>query len=171
MDERSAQLATICECVDHCFAFAVWCQDFANSVDPEDMTLGLDRGLDLVSDATRLQSFLALRKLDDFFIGMKPKLDDLVAANLGIDVPSVLGEVDKSFLTEAERTNINKGVAHLTDRLCLDPDSEIDLQEIVSRAIPVFLRLVEALRAIDAGQEAAHWLDRTEALIKREQER
>ncbi len=135
------------------------------------MALGLDRGLDLVSDATRLQSFLALRKLDDFFIGMKPKLDDLVAANLGIDVPSVLGEVDKSFLTEAERTNINKGVAHLTDRLCLDADSEIDLQEIVRRSIPVFLRLVEALRAIDAGQEAAHFLDRTEALIKREQER
>lgn len=117
MDDQSAQIATICECIDHCFAFAIWCDDFANSVDPEDMMWGLDRGVALVSDATRLQSFLALRKLDDFFGGVKPKPDDLVASNLDIDVPGVLREVGEGFLTQAERTDINKGVAHLTERL------------------------------------------------------
>ncbi|RWN58457.1 hypothetical protein [Mesorhizobium sp.] len=171
MDDQSAQIATICECIDHCFAFAIWCNDFANSVDPEDMMWGLDRGFDLVSDATRLQSFLALRKLDDFFGGVKPKPDDLVASNFNIDMPDVLGEVGESFLTQAERTDINKGVAHLTERLSLDPDSEVDLKEIVNRSIPVFSRLVVALRAVDAQQEAAHWLDRTEALIERGQAR
>jgi hypothetical protein len=167
MDDRSAQIATICECIDHSFAFAIWCDDFASSVDPEDMMWGLDRAVDLVSDATRLQSFLALRKLDDFFGGVKPKPDDLVASNLGIDGPSVLGEVGENFLTSAERENINKGVAHLTERLSLDPDSEVDLQDILKRSMPIFSRLVSELRRVDARQEAAHWLDRTDALIER----
>jgi hypothetical protein len=65
MEDRSAQIATVCECIDHCFAFAIWFDDFARTIDPKDMVWGLDRGADLVSDATRLQSFLALRKLDD----------------------------------------------------------------------------------------------------------
>jgi hypothetical protein len=49
------------------------CGDFAKHVDPDDMVAGLDRAFELVSDATRLQSFLALRKLDDFLGGVKPK--------------------------------------------------------------------------------------------------
>jgi hypothetical protein len=53
VDERSAQIATICECIDQCVSFAMWCDDFAGYVDPEDMVNGLDRAFDLVSDATR----------------------------------------------------------------------------------------------------------------------
>jgi hypothetical protein len=48
-------------------AFAMWCDDFARHVDPEEMVAGLGRAFELVSDATQLQSFLALRKLDDFW--------------------------------------------------------------------------------------------------------
>jgi hypothetical protein len=109
MDERSAQIATIPECIDHCFAFGIWCEDFAKYLDPEDMIWGLDRAAELVSDATRLQSFLALRKLDDFLSGMKPQPDDLVAATFAIDVSGVLGDVGDTFLTTDERENINKG--------------------------------------------------------------
>ena len=167
MDDQSARIATICECIDHCFAFAIWCDDFVGYFDPEDMVWGLDRGVDLVSDATRLQSFLAFRQLDDFFGGVKPKPDDLVAADFGINVPDVLGDVGESLLTKDERTDINKGVAHLTDHLFLEPDSEVELQQITSRSIPVFARLVVALRALDGEGEAAHWLDKTEALITR----
>ncbi len=58
MKERSAQIAAACQCIDHCFGFAIWCEDFARHVDPEDMVMGLDRGFDLISDATRLHSFL-----------------------------------------------------------------------------------------------------------------
>jgi hypothetical protein len=73
MDAQSAQIATICECIDHCFAFALWCDDFAQHVDPDDMMMGLDRAFDLMSDATRLQSFLALRKLDDSCAGRRQR--------------------------------------------------------------------------------------------------
>jgi hypothetical protein len=167
MDAQSAQIATVCECIDHCFAYAMWCDDFAQHVDPDDMVAGLDRAFELVSDATRLQSFLALRKLDDFLGGVKPKPDDLIAANFGIDVPSVLGDVGEKFLSSDERNNINKGAAHLTEQLTLDPDSEVDLQEIVKRSLPVFSRLAAALRKFDTRKEAVHWLDKTDALIER----
>lgn len=171
MDAQSAQIATVCECIDHCFAFAMWCDDFAQHVDPDDMVMGLDRACELVSDATRLQSFLALRKLDDFLGGVKPKSDDLTAPGLGIDVPGVLGDVGDKFLTQTERDNINKGVAHLTEKLTLDSDSEVDLQDILKRSMPVFSRLAAALRQMDARKEAVQWLDQTDALIERARQR
>ncbi len=167
MNERSAQIATISECIDHCFAFSIWCEDFAPYLDPDDMIWGLDRAAELVSDATRLQSFLALRKLDDFLGGVKPKPDDLIATNFGIDVPVVLGDIGEKFLTTEERDDINKGIAHLTKELSPDPDSEVDLKEILKRSLPVLSRLVAGLRAADASQEAKHWLDKTDELIRR----
>ncbi|MEM8750760.1 MAG: hypothetical protein AAGF28_10685 [Pseudomonadota bacterium] len=167
MDDRTAQIATICECIDQSFAFAIWRDDFARNVDPDDMIWGLERGFDLVADATRLLSFLALRKMDDFFVGAQPRPDDLTASKFEIDIPTVLGEVGTSFLKSTERTNISKGVAHLTERLHLDPDSEVDLQEIVKRSIPVFSRLIVQLRTVDHDQEAADKIDRTQSLIKR----
>lgn len=85
MDTRSAQVATICECMDHCFAYAKWCEDFAPYLDSEDMMGGLDRGAELMSDASRLMSFLALRKLDDFLRPTKVNKDDLIGGDLGID--------------------------------------------------------------------------------------
>ena len=170
MDGQSAQIATICECIDHCFAYAMWCDDFAQYVDPDDMVMGLDRAFELVSDATRLQSFVALRKLNDFLGGVKPKPDDLTAAGLGIDVPGALGDVGDKFLTQTERDDINKGAAHLTEKLTLDPDSEVDLQAILKRSMPVFSRLVAALRKIDTSKAAVYWLDRTDALIERARE-
>jgi hypothetical protein len=167
MENRSAKIATICGCIDHCFAFAMWCEDFAPYLDPEDMIWGLDRAADLLSDATMLQSFLALRKLDDFFGGVKPKPGDLTASDLSIDVPGVLGEVGDTFLTKDERVKINKGVAHLTEELSLDADDEVDLHEILKRSIPVLTRLVVELGKLDIAQEATYWLDRTNDLIDR----
>src|SRR5258708_9496789 len=167
MNERSAQIAAISECIDHCFAFSILCEDFAPYLDPDDMIWGLDRAADLVSDATRLQSFLALRKLDDFLGGVKPQPGDLIAANFGIDVPGVLGDVGDKFLATDERNDINKGVAHLTTQLSSDPDSEVDLNEILKRSMPVFSRLVAELRAADELKEATQWLDKTGELIKR----
>ena len=170
MEKLSAQIKTVCECIDQCFAYALWCDDFARHVDPEDIVAGLDGGIDVVSDATRLQSFLALRKLDEFF-GVKSKPDDLVASTVGIDGLSVLGAGRKSFLTLAERNDINKAVAHLTERLSLDADSEVNLQAILKRSMPLFSSLVSELRKVDTSKEAGYWLDKTDALIKRESER
>jgi hypothetical protein len=167
MDERSAQIATICECIDHCFSYALWCEDFAPFLDPEDMIGGLDRAADVVSDASRLTSFLAFRKLDDFLRGTKAKPDDLIASDFGLDLPGVLSDAGETLLTAAERDKINKEAAHLTERLALDHDSEVDLHEILTRALPVLTRLSSALRAADTAKEATYWLDRTDALIKR----
>lgn len=128
---------------------------------------GLDRAFDLVSDATRLYSFLALRKLDDFFGGVKLRADDLAVGDFEIDGAKLLSEVGEKFLSTAERENTNKGVVHLTDRLSLDPDSEVDLAAILKRSLPVFSRLVSALREADTAGEARHSLDRTDGLIKR----
>lgn len=167
MDTRPAQIATICECIDHSFSFSMWCEEFVPAIDEEDLAAGLDRAKDLVSDATRLQSFLALRKLDDFLRGAKQKPDDLIAADLGVNAATVLGDAGGRLLSEAERVKINKGVAHLTDKLTLDPDGEVDLQEMLDRSLPVLTRLVAELRTADATKEATHWLDQTDALIKR----
>lgn len=168
MENRSAKIRAICGCIDHCFAYAMWCEDFAPYLDPEDMIWGLDRAADLLADASMLQSFLALRKLDDFFGGVKPKPGDLTAADFGIDVPSVLAEVGSTFLAKVEeREKINKGVAHLTEELSFDADNEVDLHAILKRSIPVLSRLVAELRKLDIEQEATASLDRTEDLIKR----
>jgi hypothetical protein len=169
MDKRSAQIATICECIDHCFAFTMWCEDFAKFLDEEDIVAGQDRGAELMADATRLMSFVALRKLDDFLRGAKSKPDDLVAADFGIDVPGVLAGVGETFLIGNEREKINKGVAHLTENLTLEADSEADLQEILTRSISAFTRLASGLRTADTSQEATQWLDKTDALIERVQ--
>lgn len=169
MDKRSAQIATICECIDHCFAFTMWCEDFAKFLDEEDMVAGLGRGAELTADATRLMSFVVLRKLDDFLRGTRSKPDDLVAADFGIHVPGVLAGIGETLLTEDEREKINKGVAHLTEHLTLDADSEVDLQAILSRSMPAFTRLTSGLRTADTSQEASQWLDKTEALIERVQ--
>jgi hypothetical protein len=166
MDTQSAQIATICECIDHCFAFARWCEDFAPFLDPEDMQAGLDQGAELISDASRLMSFLALRKLDDFLRATKANKDDLIASDLGIDARTVLGDAGETLLTKDEREKVNKGVAHLTEQLTLDPESEVDLEAILKRTLPVLSRLVAKLRDADTKKEATHWRDKTEKLIK-----
>jgi hypothetical protein len=61
-------------------------------------------------------------------------------------VPTVLGNVGQTFLTADERNDINKGVAHLTDKLTLDPDSEVELDAIIKRSTDVLSRLVAELR-------------------------
>jgi hypothetical protein len=144
----------------------MWCDDFAPYVDPEDMMGGLDRAFDIMSDATRLQSFLALRKLDDFLGGVTPKAGDLTAKTLGVDAATLLKGVGGKFLPKEERDSVNKGVAHLTEQLTLDPDSEIELDAMLTRLRPVLSPLVAELRKIDADKEATHRRQKTFRLSK-----
>lgn len=166
LSKRAAQIATVSECVNQCFAFDMWCYDFARHVDPDDMVLGLHVAFDLLSDVTRLHSFVALRKLDEFFRIRKAQRDDLIAGDLGIDIEAVLGGDGKTFLTPTERADINKGAAHLTEKLTLEAETELDLRAIVDRSRPVFERLLAALRKADAKGEVGQWLDKTDALLK-----
>ncbi len=166
MSEHAARIMTICECIDHCFASAMWIEDFARHVDPEDMVMGLDRAYDVVTDATRLHSLVALRRLNEFLRTAKKYPDDLIASDLGIDATMVLGEAGKRLLSEDELTNIHKGAAHLTERLTLSFDSEhVELEGIIDRSLPFFRRLVTALTRADTNNEVARWLENTEALL------
>ncbi len=108
--------------------------------------------------------------MDEFFRGAKRDKDDVIATDLGIEPLRILGEAGSNFLTTAERTSINKGAAHLTDRLFLDPDSELELDEILKRSMPVFARLVTELRKADTAKEATQWLEKTDALLRRVEE-
>ena len=56
------------------------------------MQASLDKGADLVSNATRLIRFLELRKIDDLLRAAKTNKDDLIASDIGIDAASVLGD-------------------------------------------------------------------------------
>ncbi len=170
MTNQRAQIETICECIEHCFAFTMWCDDFARHIDPEDMLHGQERAEEVVSDATRLHSFLALRKLDEFLGDKKPKNDDLIAQDLGVDLVTVLGKAGETFLTTEDRNNINKGVAHLTGCLTLDRDSEVDLHRILTQSLPAMSRLVAQLCKINNDEGTVRILKRTEALVARETE-
>lgn len=134
MANQYAQIAAVCECIDLCFAFTMWCDDFARYIDPEDMFHGQERAEEVISDATRLHS-LALRKLDEFLSDKKARNDNLIAKNLGVSLVAVLGKANDKFLTMEDRSSINKGVAHLTERLTLDLDSEVDLHRILTRSL------------------------------------
>jgi hypothetical protein len=130
------------------------------------MVAGLDRSAELVSDASCLMSFLALRKLDDFLRFTKANKGDLIGADIGVDVPAVLGDVGETLLIKDERERISKGVAHLTQHLTLDRDSEVDLNALLKRAMPVLLRLEAKLREAAAKKEAVQWLDGTKEPLK-----
>lgn len=171
VDETTAKIVTICECVDQCFSFHTWCGDFARHVDAEDMMMGLAHGHELVSNATRLYSFFAVRKLDDFLRSVRSRKDDLIAADLAIDPDAVLAAADGYFITDEDRTKINKGAAHLTQQLTLDADSEVDLSAILNRSIPILEHLAEQLRNQDKTGEATRWLDQTDALIASHKDR
>lgn len=168
LSKRAAQIAIVCECIDQCFSFDMWCYDFARFVDKEDMMAGLHVAFDLMTVTTRLFSFVALRKLDEFLRSTKPqsKSDDLIAGALGVDRDHVMGGAGRRFLTSTEREDINKRAAHLTEKLTLEDETEGDLREIVERSRPILLRLLAELRKADIDGEANHWLDKTDALLK-----
>jgi hypothetical protein len=73
-----------------------------------------------------------------------------IGADIGVDVPAVVGDVGETLLTKDERRRINKGVAHLTQHLTLDRDSEANLDALLRRAMPVLLRLEAKLGEADA---------------------
>lgn len=165
MTKDESKIATICECISHCFAFTLWCEDFASQIGEE--AIYVDEAFEIVSDSTRLHSFLALRKLDDFFGAVRAKPDDLTSDSMGIDKTAVLGAGKTSFLAAADRTNTNKGVAHLTENLTAEPDSEVDLARITKESIPIFERLIAELKKLDKAGGAKDFINKTEALVNR----
>lgn len=165
MPSITSKIATICECIDHCFAFTLWCEDFAKVIGED--AIHVDVAFDIVSDSTRLHSFLAVRKLDDFLGAVSPKTDDITSDRMGIDTAAILGAGKTTFLIKTDRENINKGVAHLTENLTADPDSEVDLIRIITDSVPALKRLISELKKLDTTGEATSYISNTEKLIER----
>jgi hypothetical protein len=165
MPSITSKIATICECINHSFAFTLWCDDFAKTIGED--VIHVDVAFDIVSDSTRLHSFLALRKLDDFLGAVSPKPDDITSDRMGLDKTVVLGPGNTTFLANTDRENINKGVAHLTENLTADPDSEVDLTRITADSIPALGRLISELKKLDTTGEANLHIGKTEKLIER----
>lgn len=162
-------IATICECIEGCFAYFVFCEEFAPLLTEEDRLIGAQQDIDLIAYSTLLMSSISLRKLDDLFLegGWK---DDLKANQYKIDTKELLG--GKSFLeNDTEREQINKCAAHLTTKLSLEQDFEVILREILSRSLPVFQRLIAALRKADTDGSATHYLDKAENTLHRAENR
>jgi hypothetical protein len=63
------------------------------------------------------------------------------------------------------------GAAAASHASTLDTDSEVDLQTILTRSMPVLSRLISKLRDADTKKEATHWLNKTDQLIKHAQTR
>ena len=61
----------------------------------------------------------------------------------------------------------DRGPRRLTEQLSPDRDSEVDLDIILKRSLPIFTRLIAGLRAADDAKEATPWLDNTDKPIKR----
>ncbi|HRI76204.1 MAG TPA: hypothetical protein PLX33_04355 [Alphaproteobacteria bacterium] len=165
MNSITSKIATICGCINHCFAFELWCEDFA-SVIGEDV-IYVDEAFEIVSASTLLHSFLALRKLDDFLGAIQPKPGDLTSDRMGIDKAVVLGIGKNTLLLDADRNSINKGVAHLTEHLTAEQDSEVDLLRITSASISIFERLISELKKMDSSGEDKYYISQTEALVER----
>lgn len=165
MPEQKFQIATICECVDHSLSFTLWCKDFAPVIGED--VIHVSKAFDVISDATRLHSFLALRKLDDFLGAVTPKPDDLTSDKLNLNKGTILGNSRTAFLDPVDRKNISKGVAHMTELLTLDADSEVDLLRIIKDSVPIYERLILELRRVDTNNEADYWLDDTDKLIQK----
>lgn len=167
IDQRAAQIGTVCEYIDQCFSFTIWCDDFAQHVDPEDILCGLDRGFELMSDATLLYSFISLRRLDDFLKTNRRNRDDLIANDLGIDLQSVFDNQPNDLLTNDERTKVNKQVAHLSDKLSLEGDEEVTLSDILLRSEPIISRLLNGLNDADNSEETSQAIQNTRELVER----
>lgn len=163
-----SEIVSICDCIDHCFAYTIWCDDIAQIIQGDDLLAGLDRGFELVSDATRLLSFLAIRKLSDLFGEGANRSDDLSLERLGLASVDVLAGREY-FLSEKERRIISKSVAHLTEHLPLEADSEVELSLILRRNLTVLLQLVAELKDIAGHPSEQHHAVRSEVLLRRAQ--
>ena len=85
---------------------------------------------------------MALRDLDDFFTprGKNSREDDLRASDFG----STDG---RSFLSDTERDNINKLIAHTTTRGAANPNARWDAWELTVKAVSqatAFLKWLES---------------------------
>ncbi len=104
MENSYEQVVVVCSTVSACFSYVSWMAVVKPKLDEEQIFLPYEYGAIAISCLT--SSLLAIRKFDDFFQDKKTRHDDVAVSDFGYE-PSCI-------LTNAERKDINKRIAHFT---------------------------------------------------------
>ncbi|MGX5828706.1 hypothetical protein [Mesorhizobium sp. 43Arga] len=117
------QIASAIVAIKDCSLIEIWEKEFHSKflaeTDPTEKIWSYESHQHMWR-AALLYSLIALRKVADFAGDHRKRKDDVKLKDFGLDLESVTGE--SQIIDEATRTMIDKGIAHLTDRL--DPDNE-----------------------------------------------
>ncbi|WP_431686616.1 hypothetical protein [Hahella sp. NBU794] len=104
MKNSYEQVVVVCSTVSACFSCVSWMAVVKPKLDELQLYLPYEYGAIAISCLT--SSLLAIRKFDDFFQNKKMRHDDVTVSDFGYGPGSIL--------TEAERKDINKRIAHFT---------------------------------------------------------
>lgn len=96
--------------------------------------------------AALLYSLIALRKVADFAESYGNHKDDVKLKDFGLDLESVIGQ--SQIIDDATRTMINKGIAHLTDKLDPDNDELEHLRGVLASKSTMLQALADKLFAL-----------------------
>lgn len=104
MQNSYEQVVVVCSTVSACFSYVSWMASVKPKLDEQQLFLPYEYGAIAISCLT--SSLLAIRKFDDFFRDKKVRHDDVTVSDFGYDASGIL--------TNAERKDINKRIAHFT---------------------------------------------------------
>ena len=104
MKNSYEQVVVVCSTVSACCSYVSWMAAVKPRLDEQQLFLPYEYGAIAMSCLTG--SLLAIRKFDDFFKDKKTRHDDVTVSDFSYK-PS-------SILTNAERQDINKRIAHFT---------------------------------------------------------
>jgi len=104
MKNSYEQVVVVCSTVSACCSYVSWMAAVKPKLDEQQLFLPYEYGA--IANSCLTSSLLAIRKFDDFFKDKKSRHDDVTVSDFGYQ-PS-------NILTDAERKDINKRIAHFT---------------------------------------------------------
>jgi hypothetical protein len=104
MKNSYEQVVVVCSTVSVCCSYVSWKAAVKPKLNEQQLSLPYE--YDAIAMSCLTSSLLAIRKFDDFFKNKKTRHDDVIVSDFGYQ-PS-------SILTNEERKNINKRIAHFT---------------------------------------------------------
>lgn len=165
MKNSYEQVVVVCSTVSACCSYVSWIAAVKPKLDEQQLFLPYEYGA--IAMSCLASSLLAIRKFDDFFRDKKTRHDDVTVSDFGYEQISIL--------TNEERKDINKRIAHFTTAMD-DAENEIwaidDLLFRLSGPLREFLTfLAEQCDEEDKGEsfeisETIRYLDSSLELLK-----
>lgn len=135
MVESYQRIVLVCSSVSNCYAYHAWHSRVGPALAKINFYDPYAKGA--VEDASLIASLVMLRKMHDFLSGKKNKPDDLICSEFGL--PTCV------LMNEKEREDVNKRIAHLTDKTEFDEDFNRDLLVLYRRIHPIFETMLQEL--------------------------